>query len=61
MTAARFEQWTERLIVIGDQAYLPDEWKAIPHGTSSGYVHWQCRCEDCCEWRSRYYNKRTTR
>lgn len=52
---------TDGLILIGDEAFTPDEWAAVPHGTPTGYVHHGCRCTDCRRARADYYDKRGTR
>jgi len=40
--------WREdELIIVGDEAFTPAEWAAVPHGTPGGYWHYGCRCEAC--------------
>jgi hypothetical protein len=47
--------WRRRLVIVGEEAFTRAEWRAIPHGTSSGYIHWGCRCQSCRAWRTAYY------
>lgn len=49
------------LVIIGDEAFTREEWAAIPHGSSSGYVHFGCRCDACRDWRWRYYDGKVRR
>lgn len=58
MTEARYREWQDRLIVVDDEAFLPDEFDSIPHGTSSGYIHYGCRCADCESWYRTYYGRK---
>ena len=49
------------LVIVGDEAFTPEEWAAIPHGRSAGYVRWGCRCDRCREWRAAYYGHKPRR
>lgn len=37
---------SEPMILYGDEAWLPDEWAALPHGTITGRLK-GCHCQDC--------------
>lgn len=54
MIEEREDDW----IIVGDEAFTPAEWDAIPHGTNSGYTYYGCRCPSCRAWQSAYDHKR---
>lgn len=55
------ERWWDSLVLVGDEAFTPEEWAAIRHGTAGGYVRNGCRCDDCRAWRRRQPNYKEAR
>ena len=45
----RASRWAERILVDGRMVH-PD----APHGTTTGYAHWGCRCIPCGDAQSLY-------